>query len=242
MPSRILIADKGRKFFVKDISKDYHCQFGFVSAKDLKRKSGKVSTNTGKELHIFEPSFIDVYRKIRRDAQIVAQKDIGLIIAETGLNSKSIAVDAGAGSGAMCCFLANIAKKVTAYEIREDFFQVVRKNIEFLGLKNITLKNGDIYKGIDEKNVDLVTLDLPEPWKVIDHASKALKNGGFLVSYSPSVPQMADFVNALHARDDFVHVKTIEIIERSWEVAERKVRPMSRMIGHTGYLSFARRV
>ena len=241
MNSRILLGDQGKKFFVKDISQDYHSQYGFVSKKDLKKKSGIVKTNTGRELFIFESSFIDMYRKIKRGAQIVSQKDIGLILSETGINSKSTVLDAGAGSGALCCFLANIAKKVTAYELREDFFKIVQHNIEFLGQKNITLRHKDIYEGIDEKNLDLITLDLPEPWKVIEHASRALKPGGFLVSYSPSIPQIMDFVNGFAGRKDFAVTRISEVIERTWEVEERKVRPKSRMIGHTGFLAFARK-
>ena len=85
-------------------------------------------------------------------------------------------------------------------------------------------------------------LDLPEPWKAIDNCSKAIKPGGFLVSYSPSVPQVADFVNAIRKNESFVYLKTAEITEREWEVEERKVRPKSTSIGHSGFLSFARKV
>jgi tRNA (adenine57-N1/adenine58-N1)-methyltransferase len=241
MKARVLMTAEGRKLFVRDIASDYHSEFGFVAKKDLKKKSGIVKTNTGKELFIFEPLFIDLYRKIRRGPQIVSQKDIGLIVSEAGISRKSLVVDAGAGSGALCCFLANIAGKVVAYEIREDFLKVAKGNVEFLGQKNIVLKHGDVYQGIDERNVDLITLDLPEPWKALDAASKSLRPGGFLVAYSPTVPQIADFANEVAKRKDFSVVKTTELIERTWEAEERKVRPRSRMIGHTGFLCFARK-
>ena len=71
--------------------------------------------------------------------------------------------------------------------------------------------------------------------------SKSLKPGGFLVSYSPSVPQVADFVNAVRKRNDFIHTKTSEIIEREWEVEDRKVRPKSISIGHSGFMSIVRK-
>ena len=83
---------------------------------------------------------------------------------------------------------------------------------------------------------------LPEPWKAIENCSKALKPGGFLVSYSPSVPQVADFVNSIKKNESFVYLKTCEISEREWEVEERKVRPKSAAIGHSGFMSFARKV
>ncbi|MBI2208234.1 tRNA (adenine-N1)-methyltransferase [Candidatus Woesearchaeota archaeon] len=240
--ARVLINKFGKRFLVKDTSKDMHTQFGYFNKKDLKAKSGKIKTNTGKEFTIFNPFFIDLYKKIKRNAQIIPLKDIGLIVSETGVNNKSKVVDAGAGSGALACFLANIAKEVTTYEIRGDFIEIVKNNIKFLNLKNVKIKNKNIYDGIDEKNVDLVVLDLPEPWKALESAEKSLKAGGFLASYSPTMPQVMDFVDAIRKNDNFAYLKTSEIIEREWEVEERKVRPRSQAIGHSGFLSFARRI
>jgi tRNA (adenine57-N1/adenine58-N1)-methyltransferase catalytic subunit len=236
-----VLMNKDDNFLVKDTSSDYHTKHGFFKKEDLK-KEGTIKSNTNKEFSVFGPYFIDLYRKIKRDAQIIPLKDIGLIVAETGVNNKSKVVDAGSGSGALCCFLANIAKEVFTYEIREDFIEIVKKNIGLLGLKNIKIKNKDIYDGISEKDVDLITLDLPEPWNAIESARKALKVGGFLISYSPSIPQTADFVNKINGDKNFVHVKTSEIIERNWEIEGRKVRPKSQQIGHSGFVSFVRRV
>jgi tRNA (adenine57-N1/adenine58-N1)-methyltransferase catalytic subunit len=230
------------KFLVKDPSRDFHTKHGFFKKSDLKKKDTKIQTNKNKEFAIFNPFFIDIYKKIKRDAQIVPLKDIGLIIAETGINSKSKVIDAGAGSGALCCFLANLVKEVTTYEIREDFIEIVKKNIESLKLKNIKIINTDIYSGISEKDIDLIVLDLPEPWKAIDTAKKSLKIGGFIVSYSPTIIQSADFVNKINDNSNFVHVKTSEIIERNWEIDGRKVRPKSQQIGHSGFLSFTRKI
>lgn len=243
MIQKILITKEGKEFYIKDTSKDYHCQFGFVNAKDLKKKDGSViKTNTGKELTIFSPSFIDTYKKIKRAPQIITRKDIGIIIAETGVNKDSKIVDAGAGSGALACFLANTCREVTTYEIREDFIKIVEKNKELLNLKNLKIKNKDIHKGIDEKNVDLITLDLPEPWLAIKSAKKALKIGGFLVSYSPTIPQVMDFVNSINGNKGFIHIKTVELMLREWEILDRKVRPITTQTVHTGFLSFIRRI
>ena len=239
---RILITKQGKSFFVRDLTKDFHTQFGYIKAKDLKKKSGSVRTNTKKELNIIEASFIDSFKRIKRGPQIIQLKDAATIIAETGVNQESKVVDAGAGSGALACFLAHYVKSITTYEIRKDFFDIVKKNSKFLGLENIKVKNKDIYKGISEKNLDLITLDLSEPWKAIEHASKSLKNGGFLVSYSPTIPQVMDFVKTIYKNKSFTYIKTIELLEREWEVNDRKVRPKSRMTGHTGFLSFARKV
>ena len=104
---KLLTTKEGKTFYLNDISKDFHCQFGLVKAKDLKKKDGSViKTNTKKELIIFTPSFIDSYKRIKRGPQIITRKDIAAIIAETGINKDSKVVDAGAGSGALACFLA----------------------------------------------------------------------------------------------------------------------------------------
>ena len=151
---------EGKKFYVKDLSKDMHTQFGYVKAKDLKKKNGtKVVSNTGTEFFMFNPEFIDLYKKKKRAPQIITLKDIGIIIAETGINLKSKIVDSGTGSGALACSMANIAKEVVSYELRKDFFKVADYNKNMLGLKNLTIKNKDIYKGISEKNIDLITFD-----------------------------------------------------------------------------------
>jgi len=241
---KILITREGKKFYARNINEDLHTQYGFVPKSDLKKaKEGDLlKSNTNKEFFVFNPHFIDLYRKIKRDAQIIPLKDVGLVISETGINKQSRVLDAGSGSGALACFIACIAKEVITYEIREDFIEIVKSNIDFLGLKNIKIKNKDIYKEIDEKDIDIVTLDVPEPWNAIENCAKALKAGGFLASYSPSIPQVIDFVNAVRKDEHFVYLKTAELIEREWEVEERRVRPKSKGIGHSGFLSFARKV
>ena len=173
---------------------------------------------------------------------MITLKDIGLIISETGIGKKSKVLDAGSGSGALACFLANLVKEVVTYEIRDDFIKIVKNNIDFLNLKNVKIKKKDIYDGIDEKDLDLIVLDLPEPWKALESARKALKPGAFLVSYSPTIPQVMDFVNKIREDDDFSYLKTSEIIEREWEVEQRKVRPRSQAIGHSGFITFVRKI
>lgn len=241
---KVLIAEDGRKFYVRNVNEDFHSQFGFVSKSALaKATAGDVlKTNTGMELFVFEPAFIDSYTKIKRAPQIIPRKDVASIVAETGLGKGSIVVDAGTGSGALALFLANIAKKVVTYEVREDFAKVAAENVATLGLKNIAIKNKSVYDDIDEKNVDVVTLDLPEPWKAVEQATKALKIGGFIVSYSPTTPQVSDFISAAGKNKSLLLIKTIEIIEREWDFNERIIRPKSQPIGHSGFLTFVRKI
>lgn len=237
---RILITDDGRRFYIKDLTQDYHCQFGVVKKEDLKKKT--VTTNTGKTLANIPAGFIDNFKKIKRGAQIIPLKDIGVIIAKTGINNKTVVVDSGAGSGALCCNVALRAKQVYSYDIRDDHLAIAQYNQKMLGIKNLTIEKRNIYEGIPIKNVDVITLDVPEPWEAIPACQKVLKSGGFIVSYSPSIPQVADFVNAIRANKRFMHDETIEIHEREWEVDGRKVRPKTRGLGHSGFLSFVRKL
>jgi len=239
--ARILMDTKGNKFFVKDLNNDFHSKYGFFKKEDI-RKNKKVKSNLNNEFSVFDPCFIDFYRKLKRDAQIIPLKDIGFIITETGINKGSKVVDAGSGSGALACLLANLVKEVTSYEIRKDFIKIVKENIKNLGLKNIKVKNKNIYDKIDEKKVDLIVLDLPSPWEALNSAEKALKVGGFLVSYSPTIPQVMDFVGTVRKNKNFAYLKTSEIIEREWEVEDRRVRPRSQAIGHSGFISIVRRI
>jgi len=240
MKGRILIGGDGRKFYVSDTEKDFHTQYGFIKKKDLKKKNSIVKTNIGTEFLIFEPYFIDVYKKLKRHAQIIMLKDIGIIVAETGINRESIVVDAGSGSGALALFLANIAKKVYTFDVDDRAIKVVRENIKLLDLKNVVLKKIDVYREIPVKNADVIILDLKEPWEAVKNAGKSLKLGGFLVLYTPQVTQVIEVLKCFGS--DFLHLKTVELIERDWEFRDKIARPKNIEIGHTGFLTFARRI
>lgn len=237
---KIAISDNS-KFLIKDESKDFHSKSGYIKSKEFKSKKA-VKTNKGKEFFILPTQFIDMYEKIKRGAQIISLKDVGAIITETGIDNQSRVLDVGAGSGALTCYLAHIVKEVFAYEIREDFAKITQGNIDYLGLKNVKLKIGDITKGIKEKNLDLITLDLKNPEDVVIHASKALKRGGFLVFYTPQVIQALNAVNKAIDSGNFVYVKTKEMGEREWKVKGRIAKPIEPLLSHTGFLTFLRRV
>lgn len=237
------VVSKEKQYLVRNLSKDVDTFYGKISKGDLAKPAGSVLTSsTGKEFIILDASFADGYANMKKLPQTVPLKDAGLIIAETGVNKNSLVVDGGVGSGALAAVLANVVKQVVSYEVREDCIRTAEENIASLGLTNITIKNQSLYEGIDETDVDLVTLDVPEPWRVIPCALKSLKVGGFLVSYSPSVPQVQDFVNAVREERRLLLVKTVEVIERQWEVDGRRVRPKTAGIGHSGFLTFVRKL
>ena len=237
---KLLMASTGESF-IADSSKDLHTRHGFVKASELQaaKPGALLQSNTGKKFYVLSAGFQDLYRRIRRGPQIISPKDIAAIIAETGIGKGSTVVDAGAGSGALACFLANIVKKVVTYETRKDFAGIAEQNARRLGLKNMAVKNESIAE-VSERNVDLVCLDLPEPWNFIEPVRSALKPGGFLVSYSPHAHQVQEFVTKLP--DAFIHIRTIEVIQRNWLVDPQRLRPENTGLLHTGFLTFARRL
>lgn len=239
---KILIeSSTGKKYLVKDLKEDYHTSFGIISAKDLKGKKSNLKSSTGKHFTLIDATFPDLWEQFQRGPQIILQKDIGLIIAKTGINKDSEVVDAGGGSGSLCLSLANICKKVTVYEINPEHHKVVQKNITLTGMTNVVLKHDDIYKGIKEKNLDLITLDLPEPWQVTKHAEKALKDGAYLISYLPNLPQVQKFLVSLRGTS-FKVLETVELLERKWVINEQVMRPEFQMLGHTGFITICRKM
>ena len=122
---RILETKQGEKYFVKDLDKDFHTKYGIIKAEDIQNaKDGDVIfSDHHEECAVYTPSFIDHYKKMKRLAQIPLLKDIGFFIAELGLGKNSIIADAGAGSGGVTCFLANIVKKVYSFLLKTQCFR-----------------------------------------------------------------------------------------------------------------------
>ncbi len=222
--------------------KDVQTAHGFVPKSELEKPDGSVvKSNSGKEFIVFEAGFADRFQRFKRGPQSVIHKDIGMIIATTGLGPESEVLDAGAGSGWLALGMARVCKRVTTYEKREEFLATIKSNIALSKLTNITLKHADIGEGVEGKDYDLVTLDMPEPAVVLDKVTPALKLGGWIVCYLPTIPQVMETIEALKNKG-YIIIKSIELMERPWHVDGRKVRPSSNAIGHTAFLVFGRRI
>jgi tRNA (adenine57-N1/adenine58-N1)-methyltransferase len=132
---------------------------------------------------------------------------------------------------------------VVGYELRQDFADRAMGNVAaFLGdevMGRYRVEQRDCYEGIDERDLDRVVLDLPEPWQVVKHAGQALRPGGILVAYTPSVLQVTQLREAL-AGHPFGMAETLEVLQRTWHVEGQAVRPDHRMVAHTGFLTHAR--
>ena len=236
---KLLIHKKsGKQFPLKDLDDNFHTQFGMIKKSELK-KSNPISEK-GQEFLAITPTFPDLLNLFNRGPQSIIQKDIGMILAKTGVNHHSDVLDAGGGIGALSLSLANICKHVTIYEINPEHFKVIQKNIKLTGFKNVTAKQESIYNGIKETKLDLITLDLPEPWEVISHAEKSLKEGAHLVVYLPNLQQVQKFLDNTY-KTKIKPIETLELIERKWKITDKIMRPEFQMLGHTGFLIFCRK-
>lgn len=242
----LLAKDVTRKIVINEekLESDLNTDLGIIKKEDiLNTKNGElIKTHKGEKFFVFDANFIDIWEKINRGPQIITLKDASIIVAYAGLNKNSVVLEAGTGSGALTCFLANIVKEIHGYEIRKDFIKITEKNLQLFGFKNVILKNKDVYKKIDEENLDAVVLDLPEPWKALKNVGKSLKEGGFLVCFLPTVIQVERLIKELKKLNFFKINKICELIEREWKIDEKSLRPKNLILGHTGFLVFVRKI
>ena len=205
---------------------------------------GSVLPHGSKSYRLLRPGIGDVVQAIERKAQIVQPKDASRIVFECDVGSGARVVESGIGSGALTSVLAWAVApsgRVTTYEIRKDFADVARSNLRRAGLDALVdVKLGDVTKGIDERGVDAVVLDIPNPWDAVAHAREALREDGHVCCYTPLVSQMEQARRALE-RQGFRDVRSLELMERPWVSHEMGSRPDHDVLGHTAFLTFARK-
>lgn len=234
----------GHFFNIRSISEDYHCQYGKISHTEFEKNVA--TTNMGTNIRLFEPQFLDHITDIKRGPQIPLAKDFGIIVAKTAIGKDSIIVDSGSGSGYLSCMYANIAKKVYSFDINEDHLSIAQNNAKFLGLENVSFEKMNIYEqkpSIEESgNVDLVSLDLPEPWKALDNIIPLLKSGGFITGYLPCITQVMEFVENVDNNENLICTDVIEVTQRIWIVDKKRVRPENQQLAHSGFIVFVRKI
>jgi tRNA (adenine57-N1/adenine58-N1)-methyltransferase len=201
-----------------------------------------VRSPTGARYLALRPTLADFVLSMPRGAQVIYPKDLGPLLILADVFPGARILEAGVGSGALSMTLLRAGADVVGYELREDFAAKAQANVaSFLGESQpYRVEIRDVYEGIDETGLDRILLDLPEPWRVVKHALTALRPGGILVSYLPSIVQVSQLRDALDAAS-FVLPETVEVLQRSWHVEGHAVRPDHRMVAHTGFLTAARR-
>ncbi len=246
---RVLLIDpKDRRYLITLVAgATFHTHAGVVAHDDMigHVEGRTVTGSTGRAFLVLRPTLNDVVLKMPRGAQVIYPKDLGAILMAADIAPGQRVLEAGVGSGALSMTVLRAGAFVVGYELREDFAQRARANVEAaLGPDApYRVEIRDVTAGIDETELDRVLLDMPEPQKVVQAAATALRPGGILLAYLPTINQTALLRQAL---DDpaapFGLAETQEILRRTWHVEARSVRPDHRMVGHTGFLTTARRI
>ena len=217
----------------------------FNSSVLIGKECGERIKINDKEFVIMKPSLLDLIEGMGRKAQIITPKDASHIIFNCSIHSGSRVVEAGVGSGALTIALAHFVfpdGKVTSYDLRSDFVRLAKRNVEMSGYESLVeIKMGDVTQSIEEREVDAVIFDFSHPWDAIENGHNTLKKFGHLCCYCPTVNQIELSVKEMK-RVGFVEIKTIEVMERSMIIREGSSRPDNRVIGHTGYMCFGRKI
>ena len=225
----------------------FHTHRGILNHDELIGKpwGSQVFSHQGSPFFILQPSLSDLLVDLKRSTQIMYPKDIGFILTSMSVGPGQTVLEAGTGSGSMTVALAYAVGpqgKVVTYERRPEFQQLARRNLERLGLDaRVDFKAGDIADGFSETNVDAIFLDLPNPWDYIRQVRQALKPGGFFCNLVPTFNQVEKLLYSLR-REHFAFIEVCELLMRYYKPEPTRLRPTDRMIAHTGYLIFARRI
>lgn len=245
---RVLLVDNKRRqhLITLEAEGEFHTHTGLILHADIiGRDDGiRLQTNRGQRFVALRPTLSEYILKMPRGAQVIYPKDIGPILMLADIFPGARVLESGVGSGALTTALLRAVGPeghVTGYELREDFAARAQENIEgFLGSDlPLEIHIRDIYEGIEGTGYDRILLDLPEPWHVVPHAQIALRSGGILLAYLPTILQTAQLRAALdHAA--FGVAETVEVLQRGWHIDGLSIRPDHRMVAHTGFLTVAR--
>ena len=205
---------------------------------------GWYRTDRGHTLLAVRPTLGDYVRQMPRGPQIIYPKDLGNIVNFADIFPGATVIEGGLGSGALTAALLRAVGnegRVITYEIDEAVLPKAMRNISRVIPEhpNLEVKIGNIYEGIEERDVDRVVLDVPEPWQAAGAIADALVMGGVMLSFVPTILQVHQLVGALERDGRFQLIESMETLLRTWHVTERSVRPDHRMVAHSGFLTTA---
>lgn len=226
---------------------DFQSHRGVLKHDDLIGKpwGSQVFSHSGAPFFLLQPSISDLLNELPRATQILYPKDIGYILIQMSVAGGQTVLEAGTGSGSMTIALASAVGpegKVISYEQKQDVQNLARKNIERLGLAaRVDFKLRDIQEGFDETEADAFFLDVQNPFDYIAQIREALKPGGFFGTLLPTFNQVEKTLHALR-KNKFAFVEVCELLLRYYKADPNRIRPTDRMVAHTGFLVFGRKI
>ena len=205
----------------------------------------QVFSHIGAPFFLLQPSLADLINELPRTTQILYPKDIGFILITMGIGPGQTVMEAGTGSGSMTTALAFAVGpqgRVISYEVKQDVQNLARKNLSRFSLDSrVDFKLRDIGQGFDETDVDAFFLDVPNPYDYTGQIRAALKPGGYMCCLIPTFNQVEKTLLALR-QSRFAFVEVCELLLRYYKAEPARIRPTDRMVAHTGFLVFARRI
>ncbi|HYA35096.1 MAG TPA: tRNA (adenine-N1)-methyltransferase [Candidatus Binataceae bacterium] len=246
----VLFIDRKGRRYLKTLQRGQKILIrGELNPDDLigREEGSRIKLSKGEAFLVLRPTYADLIPQLPRAAQVIYPKDTGPLLIWGDVFPGARVIEAGTGAGAFTIALLRAvgpSGSLTSYEIREDFAAKARRNVAtFFGdAPNWTIKLGDIYEGAEESGIDRMFLDLPEPWRAIDSASRALRPGGVLVCYVPTTLQLKDTCEALQQSPHFGQIESFETMLRHWQVKGMSVRPVFRMVAHSAFIIVSRRL
>lgn len=241
---------RGKQYLLDlDTSKQFHYDRGVIPHTDIigMPEGSTVLSSKKSPMVVVRPRLADYVLRMKRGAAVMYPKDAGAIITWADIAPGCTVIEAGTGSGALTIALSRavgVAGMVVSVERRPDHATHARRLIErFSGSvpTNVDLRVGDVEDMVADVKPDRVVLDLPEPWLVVPPAADHLAGGGIIAAYLPTVPQVQHLRNAIDESGHFIEIDTFELLMRSWAIDGRSVRPEHRMVGHTGFITVARK-
>ena len=229
-------------------SKKLHTHIGIIDFDQIigLEYGSSVITAKQKKVYVMEPTIYDFVMKSDRKTQIVYPKDLGYIAIRTGLKSGSNVLEIGTGSASLTTFFASLVGSsghVFTYDVNEQFMEIARKNLKKAGMEeNVSMFKHDITKEqLELSDIDIAIIDLGDPWNVLQIVHKCLKNSGSVAVICPTMNQLEKTSKQLN-EIGFIDIESTELMIRNIEAREGKTRPSMRMIGHTTYLLFGRKI
>lgn len=243
----LLLTSDEKSYLVEVKDHHFHTHKDYLNLKELLGKTygDIIYGKKGEKFYILKPSIYDFLIKIERITQIIYPKDIGYILLKLDIRPGKVVLECGGGSGALTsafAYMVGDEGRVISYEKEIKFQEVAKKNLKRLGvLHRVIFKNVEVFEKFEEKEVDAVFLDLKTPWDLIGGAWESLKGGHPLGILVPTVNQISQCLLEIK-KYPFTDVEVVEILLRKYKTNPERLRPEDRMVAHTGYLIFAKKV